>query len=89
MNTHMVKLCSFTQKKVQNECFISPGDFRVPKLSTDLEPKFMSHKRHSLRQKRQEYAQHQASNSQQSEIVQNIEINMFLAKNAIYRNTDH
>ena len=43
MNSHTVKLFSFTQKKVQNECFISPGDFRVPKLPTELEPEFMSH----------------------------------------------
>ena len=87
MHTHTVKACTFTQKKVKNECFISPGDFKLTKLSTEgripysleLEPKFLSRKRHSHRQKGQEYAQHHSSNSQQSEIIQNIQIKYVLS----------
>ena len=35
MNTLKVMLCSITRKKVPNECFISPGDFRLTKLPTE------------------------------------------------------
>ena len=74
---------TFSQRQVPNESYISPGDCRLPKFPSDgrmlasleSDPEFLSHKRQSLRQKRQEYSQFQASNLQQSEIVQNFELN--------------
>ena len=80
MDTGIPIRSTFSKRQVPNESYISPGDCRLPKFPSDgkmlasleSDPEFLSHKRQSLRQ---EYSQYQASNLQQSEIVQNFELN--------------
>ena len=82
--THKVQTCTFSPRKVQNESYISPGDCRLPKFPSDgmmlafleSDSELLSHNRQSLRHKRQKYSQYQSFNHQQSEIVQNFELNM-------------
>ena len=80
--THKGQTCIFSQRKIQNEGFISSGDCRWPKFpsggkimaSLESDSEFLSRKRQSLCQRQQEYSQFQSYNHHQSAIVQNFEL---------------
>ena len=90
--THKGQTCTFSQRKVQNESYISPVDCRLTKFPSDgkipasleSDSEFLSRKRQYLRQKRQEYSKFPPYNHQQSEIVQNFELNMLYNVNVVH-----
>ena len=89
---HPGESCTFSNKFVPNEHYISPGGIRFPlppsgeKLPTllDTDGHFIALKRSSLRQKRQDYSAVSAHVQSSSKIVEDFERQLFYLMNSCF-----